>query len=125
MKFRVLQGNYITGERGNRITYKTGDIVETDKDLLKVKNKFELVEEVKAPKTNSIEVTEINGISERDIDDEKQAEIISTQKKIKRRSDRTYSNFCNRLSEVGTFHDFCNSLSSRSLDRREQGSKDK
>ncbi len=84
MKFRVLQGNYITGERGNRITYKTGDIVETDKDLLKVKNKFELVEEVKAPKTNSIEVTEINGISERDIDDEKQAEIISTQKKIKR-----------------------------------------
>ena len=84
MKFRVLQGNYITGERGNRITYKTGDIIETDKDLLKVKNKFELVEEVTVPKTNSVEAVEIDNIPERDISNEKQTEIVSPQKKIKR-----------------------------------------
>jgi len=81
MKFRVLQGNYIAGERGNRITYKAGDIVETDKDLLRIKDKFELVEEQKTPKESRVESAETNKVEQGGISN---GEAVKTNSKTKR-----------------------------------------
>lgn len=77
MKFKVLHGNYIAGERGNRVTYKAGDIIESDKDLTKIRNKFERIEEPRESKAMCLESTETNDIPQEGVEPQTQPPIIS------------------------------------------------